>query len=158
MKYQNNIKNLKIYFQLATKWINNTEETVSNGDIQAFSSGQLQEFLDQLIMAPALATDKIEKMEKNYTSISSSKNSEVRFRWLRVCIKAQYEGAIDDALAMVTEQGRMKFTRPLYRDLNGWDAARARAITTFKKNRPSMHFTTAGLVAKDLKIGEIAKF
>lgn len=65
---------------------------------------------------------------------------------------------------MVTEQGRMKFTRPLYRDLGGWEKgkklkytsnklnriARPRAIETFTKNRPSMHSTTASLVAKDL--------
>jgi len=51
---------------------------------------------------------------------------------------------------MVTEQGRMKFTRPLYRDLNEWDEARPLAVETFKKNRPSMHNTTASLVAKDL--------
>ena len=36
-------------------------------------------------------------------------------------IQAKYESAIDNALLMVTEQGRMKFTRPLYRDLGGWD-------------------------------------
>ena len=64
---------------------------------------------------------------------------------------------------MVTEQGRMKFTRPLYRDLGSWEkgifksiflsltfSARSRAIATFEKNRPSMHSTTAALVAKDL--------
>ena len=44
----------------------------------------------------------------------------------------------------------MKFTRPLYRDLNGWDEARPLAIATFEKNRASMHNTTASLVAKDL--------
>ena len=103
-------------------------------------------------MSPALSTDAIAKMEKEYSSISKSKNSEVRFRWLRVCIKGRYSPCLDNALGMVTEQGRMKFTRPLYRDLNDWDEARPRAIETFKKNRTSMHNTTASLVAKDLKI------
>ena len=86
-------------------------------------------------MAEALAIDLVEKMEKIYPTISESKNSEVRFRWIRVGLKvdqispklkkyqfqARYENAIDNALAMVTEQGRMKFTRPLYRDLGSWE-------------------------------------
>ena len=92
-----------------------------------------------------------------YPIISKSKNSEIRFRWIRVGLKARYVPAIDEALAMVTEQGRMKFTRPLYRDLNEWDDARAKAVMTFKKNRSSMHNTTATMVANDLKISA-AKF
>ena len=53
---------------------------------------------------------------------------------------------------MVTEQGRMKLTRPLYRDLYAWDIARSDTIDTFQKNRSSMHATTANLVAKDLQL------
>jgi len=139
-------------FQLAQKWIGGTEGAVSNADISNFSSGQLQEFLDQLIMASALSTAAIVKMESEYSSISKSKNSEVRFRWLRVCIKARHAPCLENALQMVTEQGRMKFTRPLYRDLNEWDEVRDRAIQKFKENRKSMHNTTATLVAKDLKV------
>ena len=44
----------------------------------------------------------------------------------------------------------MKFTRPLYRDLGMWDESRPLALETFKKNRNSMHSTTAAMVAKDL--------
>lgn len=36
-------------------------------------------------------------------------------RWLRVCIRAQYEPAIQPALQFVTDQGRMKFVRPIYK-------------------------------------------
>ena len=108
-------------------------------------------------MADPLPLAAVAKMDANYSRISNSNNSEVRFRWLRVCIKAKYEKCLDNALAMVTEQGRMKFTRPLYRDLNNWEFARAKAIETFKKNRPSMHNTTASLVAKDLNL-HVSKF
>ena len=68
------------------------------------SSGQLQEFLDQLIMSDALATDLLAKMDKTYVRISTSKNSEIRFRWIRVGLKARYKKAIQNALDMVTEQ------------------------------------------------------
>ena len=85
-------------------------------------------------MADPLSTDSVQKMDTAYTKISASKNSEIRFRWLRVCIKAKYEKCIDNALAMVTEQGRMKFTRPLYRDLYNWEAAREKTVANFKEN------------------------
>ena len=48
-------------------------------------------------------------------AFSEVKNSEIRFRWLRLCLRAHVESAIDAALKMATEQGRMKFTRPLFR-------------------------------------------
>jgi leukotriene-A4 hydrolase len=58
------------------------------------------------------------------------------------------------ALEFVTEQGRMKYIRPLYRDLYAWEEVRARAIDTFQKNRPSMMYVSAHTVAKDLHLDE----
>jgi len=143
--------------ELSNKWIKGAVGDASSDDIKEFSAGQLQGFLDQLVMADPLPIAAVAEMDAKYPRISNSNNSEVRFRWLRVCIKAKYEKCLDNALAMVTEQGRMKFTRPLYRDLNNWDFARTKAIETFKKNRPSMHNTTASLVAKDLNL-HVSKF
>lgn len=91
-------------------------------------------------------------MESLYTTISTSKNCQVRLRWIRLGLRLHYEPSIENALAMVTEQGRMKLVRPLYRDLYEWEAARSKAIATFTKNRPNMHNTTASLVAKDLHL------
>ena len=65
-------------------------EKCTSADLENFSSGQLQEFLDQLVMAEALAIDLVEKMEKIYPTISESKNSEVRFRWIRVGLKVDH--------------------------------------------------------------------
>lgn len=36
-------------------------------------------------------------------------------RWLRLCVRSRWEEAVPLALKMATEQGRMKFTRPLFR-------------------------------------------
>lgn len=140
--------------ELASKWTGKLDDVdgFANSDITEFSSSQLQEFLDQLHLAEPMSQIAVAAMDKSYPIISKSKNSEIRFRWIRVGLKARYVPAIDEALAMVTEQGRMKFTRPLYRDLNEWDDARAKAVMTFKKNRSSMHNTTATMVANDLKI------
>ena len=74
-------------FQAQFKTYKGACEKCSSADLEDFSSGQLQEFLDQLVMAEALAIDLVEKMEKIYPAISESKNSEVRFRWIRVGLK-----------------------------------------------------------------------
>ena len=38
-------------------------------------------------------------------------------RWLRLCVRSRWEEAVPLALKMATEQGRMKFTRPLFKYL-----------------------------------------
>ena len=73
--------------KLAHKWQSGAVDTCAADDLASFSSGQLQEFLDQLIMGEALSVDVVTKMEQIYSTISASKNSEVRFRWIRVGLK-----------------------------------------------------------------------
>jgi len=71
---------------------------------------QLYIFLkDPLPVPHIVAMDRIYKL-------STITNSEIHFRWLRLGLKAKWEGAIDPAVSMAAmEQGRMKFTRPLFR-------------------------------------------
>ncbi len=47
--------------------------------------------------------------------LSEVKNSEIRFRWIRLGLRAKWKDAIPRAVRMVTEQGRMKYLRPIYR-------------------------------------------
>ena len=71
------------------KWQSGNVGDVSGDDIKDFSSGQLQEFLDQLIMSDPLATDLVQKMDSVYEKISRSKNSEVRFRWILIGLRVK---------------------------------------------------------------------
>ena len=48
----------------------------------------------------------------NFTTV---RNSEIRFRWQKVCLLAEYEPIFPYVVKFVTEQGRMKYVRPLYR-------------------------------------------
>jgi leukotriene-A4 hydrolase len=73
-------------------------------------------------------------------------------RWLRLGLTSQWEPIIAPALKFVVFQGRMKFTLPIYTDMNRWEKSRGPAVETFKANRKYMHPTTAGLVAKELKV------
>ena len=59
----------------------------SQADLNGFASGQLQEFLDQLLSSVKLCEGAMEKMNEIYTQISLSNNSEVKFRWIRLGLK-----------------------------------------------------------------------
>ena len=56
------------------------------------------------------------------------------------------------ALALATLQGRMKFVRPLYRDLYDWPEKRQEAIDTFLAHRGQYMGMCADMVAKDLHL------
>jgi leukotriene-A4 hydrolase len=54
------------------------------------------------------------KMEDLY-KLSSVKNAEIRCDWIRLGLVGHWKDAIPRAVQMVTDQGRMKFLRPIYR-------------------------------------------
>ncbi|XP_042325511.1 leukotriene A-4 hydrolase [Sceloporus undulatus] len=137
---------------LSQRWIKATESDLSSfssADIKELSSHQLIEFLALLLLENPLPVSHLRRMQEVY-DFNAVNNSEIRFRWLRVCIQATWEDAIPLALKMATEQGRMKFTRPLFKDLYKFEKSRDQAISAFQQHKTSMHPVTAMLVAKDL--------
>ncbi|XP_078409860.1 leukotriene A-4 hydrolase [Cetorhinus maximus] len=139
---------------LCTRWSIATDvelDCFTDTDLKLMTSQQKIEFLALLLLQPPLRLNNVKRMQDVY-KFNDVKNAEIKFRWLRLCLRAQWEKAIPLALEMVTVQGRMKFTRPLYRDLYNFEKARPQAIETFTKNKPSMHPITAALVAKDLHL------
>ncbi|XP_041110721.1 leukotriene A-4 hydrolase-like [Polyodon spathula] len=139
---------------LCKRWIKASEADLSSfsaADLQKLSSHQVIEFLALLLHEDPIPLSHVKRMQEVY-NLNAVKNSEIRFRWLRVCVLAKWEEAVPLAMQMATEQGRMKFTRPLFRELYKFDKYREQAVSTFLKCRSSMHPVTAMLVAKDLKI------
>ena len=102
---------------------------------------------------PPLALRALEKMDRLY-ELSASKNAEVRLRWQRICILSRAEFIVPHVLNFVTEQGRMKFVRPLYRALYGWEAQRELAVQTFLEHRSNYHPIAAKMLSQDLKVAE----
>uniref|UniRef100_A0A7N8XHD9 Leukotriene A-4 hydrolase n=1 Tax=Mastacembelus armatus TaxID=205130 RepID=A0A7N8XHD9_9TELE len=94
----------------------------------------------------------VKKMQEVY-DLNAYMNSEIRFRWLRLCVRSRWEEAVPTALKMATEQGRMKFTRPLFREVYNFEKYRDEAVRVFLASQAAMHPVTSGLVAKDLKVG-----
>ncbi|KAG9490488.1 hypothetical protein GDO78_006041 [Eleutherodactylus coqui] len=140
--------------KLSNKWTEAKENDLSSftaADVKELSSHQQIEFLALLLLKDPLPVSHVKRMQEIY-NFNDVKNAEILFRWLRLCILAKWEEVIPLALKMATEQGRMKFTRPLYRDLYNFDKARDQAVSTFLKNRSFMHPVTEMLVAKDLHV------
>jgi leukotriene-A4 hydrolase len=140
--------------ELRKRWVDWSEDAdcpFDKSDLKNFSVGQIIEFLAQLLEEEPLSVAKLSKMQELY-DLSSSTNSEIKFRWIRLGLKGHWDDAVPRAVQMVTEQGRMKFLRPLYRDLFAWDKTKELAVSTFQKNRSSMMHVAAYCVENDLKL------
>ena len=142
--------------QLCRRWLewdDSQEAPFSAADLDALSSNQIVEFLAQLLEEPPLTPTKLKKMEEIY-GMNDRGNAEIRFRWLRLCIAGRWLEQVPAALEMVTTQGRMKFVRPLYRDLYSWEEVRERAVETYQRNKQYMMHVSAHVIGKDLKLSE----
>lgn len=140
--------------ELADRWTswNIDSECPFNGtELENFASDQTQAFLNSLLNGKPLAVGKLEKMEELY-KLSESQNTEVVFRWIRVGIAARWGDIVPLAVKLVSEQGRMKFVRPIYRDLYAWPQQRKVALETFEEYKDGMMLVARDMVAKDLQI------
>ena len=75
-----------------------------------------------------------------------------RFQWLRLCLKSRWEPKVAEALEFATSQGRLKFVRPLFRDVYAWEEMRLRAIDTYLQYKDKMMYVTREMLAKDLHL------
>jgi len=128
-------------------------DTFSSQDIDGWSTSKLIVFLDTLLAdnedgGGQLSKDACARMAECYGFLNS--NCELCFRFLRLALAAKWDGAKDTAIDLATKQGRMKFTRPIYRALKGYDLALAKE--TFQTHRNSYHPICMKMVARDLEV------
>jgi hypothetical protein len=90
--------------------------------------------------------------------LSSRRNAEIRFCWQRLCMAVGKVDAVPAVVAFLREQGRMKFVRPLFRDLLQASVSypehaatfRSAAVDTFSQAESSYHPICAKMVRRDL--------
>ena len=142
-----------VCWDLAKKWQDWDPATPADfGDsFDKFSPDQKQEFLGTLINSDPLPITKLEKMSELY-KLDQSPNVEILFRWIRVGLKAKWDPILSEAIKLVNVQGRMKFVRPLYRDMYAWEEKRQVAVDNFLAHRDEMMHVCADMVAKDLHL------
>lgn len=143
---------------LARRWLDAPLDTITAisfplGDYaNDLSTQQRIEFLGLLSdSVKQLGLAKVNRLGELY-ALDLSRNAEIRVRWLRIGLQSHRERSIALAIQFATEQGRMKYTRPIFRDLYAWEVSRATAVDAFKRNRHRMASVAAGLLAKDLHI------
>mgnify|MGYP002630762365 CR=1 FL=1 len=147
--------------RLAEMWLagGDATEGCDSSDVAGWSSPHFISFLEHLLSKlgeePALAAKlplpQLQRMDGLY-GFTPTKNSEVRFRWQRLCILLRAEFIVPHVVTFLKEQGRMKFVRPLYRDLFGWEAQRAVATATFIDRESNYHPICAKMLKQDLKL------
>lgn len=134
-------------------WNENDEGSFSKDDTANMDANQMDYFLQLLWESDPIPISKLKTMDKIY-NLNATNNCEIKFRWIRIGLKARWLERVDDALKMVTDVGRMKYIRPIYQDLYKWEEVRPRAISTFLNNKKTMMYVSAYTVSKDLHLNE----
>jgi len=141
---------LNICDGLAKKWIDKKNDSSFEGfsskDIETFDAKQTMIFLSKIKDEGPYSKTFIEALDKAY-EFSKTRNSEIRFLWQSLCLTSNYEPIYPAVVKFVEEQGRMKFTIPLYRML--YKCNKELAVSTFKKNINFYHPICADNIAKE---------
>ncbi|KAL6717066.1 Leucyl aminopeptidase yscIV [Lecanora helva] len=139
-----------ICYKLAVRWkdYDANEFQPDSNDIRGWSANQIVVFLDEVLgFAPALSAKQSQTMASAY-NFAMSGNVEVKARYFQIGLKAKDESVYKSSAQLLGEVGRMKFVRPLFKELNVAD--RQLAVKTFEKNKKFYHPICRGLVEKDL--------
>jgi len=71
--------------------------------------------------------------------LTQSKNSEIASRWLLMSVRNTYEPAYDRLRCFLTTVGRIKFLKPLYREMAMTIPGKEMALSIYKKARATYH-------------------
>ena len=139
--------------KLVRSWIDSRGTNSKSADIKDWIAMQTMFFLDLLQHPDAKAINQspemLGKMDVIY-GFTQSGNAEIRFRWQVLCLRAGVREIVPHVVKLATEQGRMKFTRPLYRELYKTEFGKEVAVETFKNHQQFYHPICAKMVARDL--------
>eukprot|EP01029_Cantina_marsupialis_P028276 TRINITY_DN775948_c0_g1_i1.p1 TRINITY_DN775948_c0_g1~~TRINITY_DN775948_c0_g1_i1.p1 ORF type:complete len:661 (+),score=196.27 TRINITY_DN775948_c0_g1_i1:322-2304(+) len=142
---------------VADAWIAFSPETEiirSENDIITWPCAQQQVFMKRLMQSAAsISIDTVMALDEKF-NLSNVKNSEIKFCWQRLCLAVGHAPIVPAVLRFITTQGRMKFVRPLYRDLFKCSIADAKeqAVKTFTENIEFYHPIARKMIAKDLQV------
>jgi len=138
-------------YALAAKWENASESFQPHpSDITDWTANQTVIFLEAAELFPHPITPAQSRNMGTAYNLLSTKNVELSSRYFRIALRARDTSVYEPTARLLGEVGRMKFVRPLYRDLAECD--RELAVRTFERNRLFYHPICRGLVEKDLGV------
>ncbi|KAI9223219.1 leukotriene A-4 hydrolase-like protein [Blastocladiella britannica] len=139
---------------LAARWeaSRDAEDTLASfkpEDVAELNALQMVMFLELLQLKANLPHAHLARMDEVY-KLTAARNCEIRFRWHSIALAASYKSIYTESASFLSEVGRMKYVRPLFRLLNKAEGGRDLAVATFTKLRDGYHPICSNLVAKDL--------
>lgn len=137
-------------YVLADKWqaLNEgkTDFKPSKDDIKHFMANQSVVFLEKVqTFSKPLSPELVELMGDVY-DFSSSENVEVVSRYFVVGLQAHAKSVYEPTAKLLGRVGRMKFVRPLFRELMKCDMDLAKR--TFEENKETFHPICRGMIEK----------
>ncbi|RDA93652.1 hypothetical protein CP533_4865 [Ophiocordyceps camponoti-saundersi (nom. inval.)] len=137
-------------YDLAKKWGDDSFEPKAK-DVEDLTANQKLVFLDNVQQAAPLSPERAQLLGKVYDFITT-KNAELKTAYYLVALKARDPTCVYGVAELLGAVGRMKFVRPLFRELNKFK--RQFALDTFARNKNFYHPICRGMVEKDLGIKE----
>lgn len=132
-------------------WDGTGDLPITEDDRKDLITKQIIYFLQNIFQADAQSLDKLQALN-NLFNFDTVKNSEIKFGWLRICLKARWEEKVHVILTWVNIIGRMKFVRPLYRALFEWEEMRPKTVENFLANKRNMMHVSSYTLSKDLHL------
>ncbi|CAI7586633.1 unnamed protein product [Penicillium manginii] len=141
-----------VVYSLANKW-----QSLSTGsstfkpaasDLDGLAANQLLVFLEQVLRWEQPLRPELSKLMGDVYGLAKSENIEVANLYFQVGMKAGDQSVIEPTAELLGRIGRMKFVRPLFRNLQ--KANRAVALEAFEKYKDFYHPICRAMVEKDL--------
>ncbi|CAL5874870.1 uncharacterized protein PFLUO_LOCUS9172 [Penicillium psychrofluorescens] len=139
-----------VVYELAQKWksLPGSSFKPMASDIQDLTANQIVVFLEQVLRFEQPLQPELSKLMGEVYGLTKSENIEVANLYFQVGLKTGDESVIEPTTELLGRIGRMKFVRPLYRNLQKIN--RPVALATFEKHRDFYHPICRAMVEKDL--------
>ena len=132
---------------LAHAWLAGKQDEHISVPVHTWPSGKKCILINTLLGSEKkLSQNQVHAMAKQYKFLDT--NCEVRCGFITLMLRSGLAEGKAEAVKLATEQGRMKFTRPMYKELAKADLELARSV--FLKNKKQYHPICAKMVMKDL--------
>jgi len=139
--------------RLTEKWertrVAQHQDDLKREEYASLTPEQKVVFLAQLGTKEPLPLEAVGKLDSLY-NITAETNSEIKYRWHMLALKANYQPIFTEVVKFITSQGRMKYIRPLYRSLAV--CSRDLAVKTFQSNKAFYHPIAAKQLTVDLQL------
>ncbi|CAN8001571.1 unnamed protein product [Ixodes hexagonus] len=142
--------------ELCKRWADpdGDESKFSAKDIADFKPWHTELFLSFLLREKPLSGKRMALLTQLY-NMEEVRNSEIKFRWLRLGLCAKWEPVVSHVTKFLRSVGRMKFVCPLFRqvrDLHAWEEQRPLSISLFHELKPRMMHAVVCKLSKDLAL------